>query len=34
MIFLILKNNKKLKSEGSSSIAGPKRGELPYVKQH
>ena len=25
---------KRLKSEGSSHIAGPKREELPNVKQH
>ena len=33
-MFKIKKTEKLIKSESSSFIAGPKRGELPYVKQH
>ena len=33
-MFKIKKIIKKLKAEGSCRIAEPKRGELPYVKQH
>ena len=29
-----IKDFQNLKSEGSSSIAGPKQGELSYVKLH
>ena len=28
------KNEKKVKLEGTSQTAGPKRGELPYVQQN